>query len=158
MSGMASSRMRARRKETGLRRDSMSVSDTLGSTMRRGTPGMPAPAPMSRTRSGPRGRNAPKSSESRKSPRPISARVLSAVRWCARFQRTRRLAYRPKAARSAGVAALPRRAGKALKSCSRESAAARVTRLLRRPRGQRRGHAFFGARAPDRTGAPPRSM
>src|SRR3990172_6851202 len=56
MSGMASSRVSAWRKDTGLRRDSMSVSDRPGSTMRRGAPGMPAPAPMSRTGGGARGR------------------------------------------------------------------------------------------------------
>jgi len=62
------------------------------------------------------------------------------------------------ALRSAGVAALPRRAGKALKSSSSESAAGRATRLLGRPLGHRPGHAFFIARAPGLAGAPPRSM
>lgn len=80
MSGRASSRRSAWRKETGFRRDSISVRDSPGSTTRRGTPGMPAPAPMSRTRTGLRGRRSVKSSESRKSPRPMSARVRSDVR------------------------------------------------------------------------------
>lgn len=118
-----SSRHAARRKETRFLRASISVSVTCGSARRIGRPGIPLPAPISRSFRGPAGRRPRKRRESRKRSRTIAGGESRAVIRCVRFHRRKMARYRSNCCRSSGVATRPVTAVSATINSSSESAA-----------------------------------
>jgi hypothetical protein len=92
-SSRPSSRRRVIRKEARLRRDSTRVSRSLGSTIRRGTPGNPAPEPTSITARRPGGRNARNRSDSMKRFLTIARGSFSPTRSCTRFHSINNIRY-----------------------------------------------------------------
>ncbi len=120
-SGRLSSRQAARRKETRLRLDSTSVSAIRSSASLSGRPGIPPPAPMSSRLIGRTGNTRRNSSESKNSPRTISAGDSSAVIRCTRFHFTNRSRYRWNRSRWTGVDGEPVSVDIASRSSARTS-------------------------------------